>query len=603
MSWITALNQVYDNSLNQVEAKDKMLLPISYSTQKVQIEVYLNENGDFIRAARLADNKQMTAMPVTEDSAARSNGIVPGVLCDKLIYLAGDFDQYFHPKKRGKDYFDAFLSNMHDWIEKGNAPEDIKVIYRYLLKGNLITDLKKAEAFEKEEDMVRFVVEYPNESVTIGSWEKPEVIESFENYYVSKLENSDICYATGEDTQIATKAPFKIRNPADKAKIISANSDERYFGRFIKASDAAQIGYITSQKVHNALRWLIGKQGYKNGSECIVCFSVKGNAIPPIIDDDKDIFFDEDDTVETGENYAKRVNKAIAGYLGTKKLDEQDQIVVMAVDTASGADQGRLAITFFTEMVDSEFYDNITKWYNNCSWRLKYKIDNKVIWKTGTPNPKSIIEAAYGIQNDMDKEILQVNDKLLKKEIDRILPCIVQNKQFPKSLMETAVHNLENPLRFSISMFKDLLSRTCALIKICHVEEGRGETDMALNKDNNDRSYLFGRLLAILEKMELDTYSDQDKMGKRRPNAIRYWAAYSKKPAKTFQLIRENLVYYIAQLDYGKQVYYQKLVDEIMMQLKNIDGFTNIPLNENYILGYYCQNADFYKKSTNDEEE
>lgn len=33
-------------------------------------------------------------------------------------------------------------------------------------------------------------------------------------------------------------------------------------GRFLKKEDAFSIGYETSQKMHNALKWIIRKQGY-----------------------------------------------------------------------------------------------------------------------------------------------------------------------------------------------------------------------------------------------------------------------------------------------------------------------------------------------------
>ena len=41
------------------------------------------------------------------------------------------------------------------------------------------------------------------------------------------------------------------------------------------AEQAVGIGYVTSQKAHNALRWLISKQGYRNDTERIVCWASK----------------------------------------------------------------------------------------------------------------------------------------------------------------------------------------------------------------------------------------------------------------------------------------------------------------------------------------
>ena len=41
---------------------------------------------------------------------------------------------------------------------------------------------------------------------------------------------------------------------------------------------------------------------------------------------------------------------------------------------------------------------------------------------------------------------------------------------------------------------------------------------MALEPGKQDRSYQFGRLLAVMEKVERDTYTDNEN---REPNAIR----------------------------------------------------------------------------------
>ena len=55
----------------------------------------------------------------------------------------------------------------------------------------------------------------------------------------------------------------KIRNEGDGAKLISANDSQNftYRGRFITKEEAFAVGNETSQKLHNALKWIIRKQG------------------------------------------------------------------------------------------------------------------------------------------------------------------------------------------------------------------------------------------------------------------------------------------------------------------------------------------------------
>lgn len=50
---------------------------------------------------------------------------------------------------------------------------------------------------------------------------------------------------------------------------------------------------------------------------------------------------------------------------------------------------------------------------------------------------------------------------------------------------------------------------------------------MELDKSRADRSYQYGRLLAVLEKVERDTY---DKDESREPNAIRLQTMFRRRP-------------------------------------------------------------------------
>lgn len=106
MSWIQKLYDTYENCKSEVGVvgpdEDRIpLLPIAHSTQNAQVEVVLNSKGDFRRARVLGKKEGTTIIPVTEDSATRSNDITPHPLCDKLQYIAGDYIKYVE-KKNGK---------------------------------------------------------------------------------------------------------------------------------------------------------------------------------------------------------------------------------------------------------------------------------------------------------------------------------------------------------------------------------------------------------------------------------------------------------------------------------------------------------------------
>lgn len=118
-------------------------------------------------------------------------------------------------------------------------------------------------------------------------------------------------------------------------------------------------------------------------------------------------------------------------------------------------------------------------------------------------------------------------------------------------------------------------------------------------KKRLDRSYQYGRLLAVMEKIELDTLDTYDSSGSRGTNAIRLQGVFVKRPAYATKIIMDRLKSaYYPKLSYGIKVYYKRPIGEIMEMISNCgEEDYNKPLGETYLLGYYLQKNDFYKKN------
>lgn len=609
MSWISTLNRTYNNAKDLVGVKDEkgcILLPLSHSTAEAQVEIIINLNGKFLRVNRIEKQNATTVIPVTEDSATRSSGISPMPLCDNLKYIAGDFDRECRPSKSMYKYFEAYCNELRKWNESEYTTKEIKAVYDYIIGEHVVADLKKAGAYESPDDFVRFLVYDESTGIQKSVSDNREVQENFHLYYTHTMDDKEICFVSGNEAAVAHKFPAKIRNTGDKAKLISSNDTQGYTfrGRFKTASEAVSVSYEVSQKAHNALRWLIKKQGYRNGSECIVCWSSGGDEVLNVMEESDILFgFDEDEAVDTAENYAKRVNKAISGYKSSNTdFAEDKNINVMAVDTADGSGQGRLSIVYYGEFLQSVFYENIEYWYSSCMWRHNYRKNEKGQYNYyfGTPSPKEIVLSAYGTEQG---GLLKADEKVQKKGIDRILPCITQKKHFPKDMMYAAVRNAGSPLRFSGYNWNRILTNTCSLIRKCQIDDRKEGYDMVVDDEvkKRDRDYQFGRLLAILNQIERVTYFSDG--NSRETNAMKYWSAFSRNPARTFAVLRDRLVPYISKLYEGQKNKYEILIEEVLHNLTVINGYTNDPLKENYLLGYYNQDAAFRSTAKEKEDE
>ncbi len=120
---------------------------------------------------------------------------------------------------------------------------------------------------------------------------------------------------------------------------------------------------------------------------------------------------------------------------------------------------------------------------------------------------------------------------------------------------------------------------------------------MALDTNLKSRDYLYARLLAAAEYLEYSALSESET--KRPTNAMRLMAQFSERPYSTWRNLERALAPYknrLASKKPGFLVMMEKLFGEIHDAFEHDDFTYDRPLNGEYILGYYCQKADFFKK-------
>lgn len=116
---------------------------------------------------------------------------------------------------------------------------------------------------------------------------------------------------------------------------------------------------------------------------------------------------------------------------------------------------------------------------------------------------------------------------------------------------------------------------------------------MVLEPEKKDLSYQYGRLLAVLEKVERDTYGADES---REPNAIRLMSVFCRRPLYTANQIEKQLERaYFPRLSVGSRTYYKNLIGSILEQIHQFpQAQWNLPLKETYLMGYYLQRSALY---------
>ena len=125
---------------------------------------------------------------------------------------------------------------------------------------------------------------------------------------------------------------------------------------------------------------------------------------------------------------------------------------------------------------------------------------------------------------------------------------------------------------------------------------------MALEPEKKDRSYQFGRLLAVMEKAERDTYDSSEG---REPNAIRLQSIFCQRPLTTAHNLEKQLEKaYFSKLKPGSRIWYKNLMGQIMGIISEFPQEDwNKPLDAAYLMGYYLQRSALYTKKTDNEME
>ncbi len=629
MSWIQKLYETYEQCQSTASfdtaSADAILLPISHTTQEAQIEITIDYNANFIRATVLPKADSRTIVPCTEESGGRSGRKPkPHPLSDKLQYIAKDFSEFGGTVTSGytgnpMEPYEEYHKLLSAWCEANNPhPKAVKVL-NYIRKGTVIRDLvncgvlfvgsdgKLIEKWEKKpipeifkvspnkhqgEAFVRWSVEVPDDPQTKLHTDR-KLFENWVKYYESTKTHKTLCYVTGDLSFAAEQHPKKLRHDADQAKIISSNdtSGFTFRGRFQTSEQACGVSYEVTQKAHNALRWLIRKQGYNRDGQSIVAWSTAGIKVPDPLMDSFD-FLDYDSLVpaSTSEEFAHKLNQKLRGY--HTNLGDSADIVVMAIDSAS---PGRISITFYRELTGSDFLNRIENWYETCSWWIhnyekstKFSRDKKkiAIKYIGTPALGDIVESAYG---------KNVSDKLQKSTIERLLPCIIDGEKIPMDIVESSVRRASNRIGMENHVWEKTLSIACAIYRKYYWSKG---FNMSLEENRKSRDYLYGRLLALADNIE--SWALNESGENRQTTAARLMNRFAEHPFTTWRTIYLALAPYKARLG-ERASYREKLITEVGSKFLPEDFKNDKKLSGEFLLGYYCQREALWinQKSNN----
>lgn len=636
MSFLTALYNSYNfglenNLVGNLDDKSSLILPIYHNSMKSNgkniVEILINKKSELVDAKFLEDG-DIVIFPVTEDSVARSSGIAPHPLFDNFDYVM----QVDTPKS------DAYISQQEAWL---NYEDDdfVKIIHNYIIKERVFEEIlsklyrdykivkdKNVEYIDNSEKKPKTVsVDFSKVFLTfaVEDYEGKKNLSLSEN---KKLQEKFIKYTKGffardKDTEeiicnVSGKEDFlclKHKPLIGSARLISqiTANNENFLGRFDKPDETIKIGKESSQKIiqmakslldgDNTARWL-GEFTYalswfsddiQNKTDLDPTKKIEILDLGPLFD-------------LTGENLpqgnrseSRKISdetseSIVKSFTSGKVLFSNESKYYMAIiDKVSN---GRVAVKYFREMESSRLKENLVTWQNKYHW---YKISKEKEKTNYTPSPLMLIQTAYGVEREKGLEVTK--KKFVTDQYKNILASIIEGRDMPKNIIQALEINIRNRLNY------DKFWPQVKLCALAALREKEGIESNMLDKKEIDRSYLFGRLLAIYEKTEAFTYNKDDE---RITNAEKLWSSYLNKPA-TMSMRLSDLI-----KPYDFKLHANEKTREIRNILKREAGDvieligenykfngveTNKPLNSGFLFGYQAQIKELdylYKKTT-----
>ena len=607
------------------------LCPERHQLAAAHLEVVIDQNGTFKGASVIPDVESITIIPTTFDSCARTSNSAPHGLNDNLSYVASDLCDYLakmDPKGEGEteeeyqkrcakhekhcakknEHHADYMKQLKTICAQDDAPDAFKAVLLYLSNGSkMIADLisvspEVAEVVgitEAKQDLnlstfIRFkVLGLPCEN----TWEDKKLFDWWIKYcrHLDGIEIGDIknkgaftVKSISHEIQVCcSKWPSYILGKGIALKLYSSNDKTgfTYRGRIDNPSVITRIGRSDAYRIHAAVRWLMDLYGKRIGSYYLVVYN-KLNRCGENLD------VDPTEMREDAERTRIEFNDTLSGKTVVKRNvseDANDAIVVFGLREVEPADggktpgKGRVALVYYGNMSKWEYAQSIKEWFGSYGWSQISPIKGGFESYTGIPGVNELIRFIYGREDATQNMAYEMNSGISRFR-QELMQSMLYGDRVPDFITNQAVIKAAKPCIFKRrSNYERMLNIACALIA-----KRRRINDMGnLNEDFNDRSYLFGRMTAMVQWAERSTYSAAD--ADRASNAEKMLKNMMQAPASTWRtLYGTRFQPYLRKMKPASAAFYRKMIDELVSRIDPAE-FNNRSCSNLFLLGYSAQ--------------
>ena len=572
-----------------------------YSKEKVSFVLVINKQGNLKNIIEIKEGKKAVLMDVPQHYK-RTSGVFPYFLCDNFKYILG------FEKENFKE-----CSELHKAVLDGIDDESAKAVLKFFEKWEP-KQVKKNEILKEYMDEIKkggnFV--FSVEGIKGYVHEKPKIKEAWEKFINSKSKKTGAivgqCLVTGEKTELlevhdSIKGVWNAQSSG--AAIVSFNK-EAFESYNKKQSINAPVGKEAAFAYVTALNYMLNPESLQNiqiGDATTVFWAERtGTGLEEYfyaLINPTDI---EEKKEKDNKNVKKKKNTVAEKESKKTKLNDPGTIARMR-DFLNRVAQGK-------GIKDFKGYDEEVKFYvlglspnaARISVRFFYADTfGNIVDKIKQHYEDMLIEKQFSDENDIVPVWLILKETAAQGKSENIPPAysgglmrsILTGSEYPVAVYQSIIDR--------IRIDKEINHNRIAFIKAYLVRKNRinkkkGGVPMSLNLEEKNIGYCLGRLFALLEKAQLSVSPDINATIKDR-----YFGTASASPKAIFPILLRLAQHHISAAEYGK--FLDKQIEGIMNDIKEFPSHLNLDDQGMFMLGYYHQRNDLYKKKEKTKEE
>ena len=578
---LQALVQYYEALAEQ----EKIARP-GWSKVKVSWALEIDGDGRLVDVLPLRhiseDGKRMLPREMELPAQVkRSSGVSANFLCDNSSYILG-LDTKGKPE-RARECF-AAACKLHLSLLDGIETSAAKALGCFFQNWSIENaDNDSVFCKHKEELLSGDNITFLFDGAFIA--EEPEVRAAWQQYYDDVADGeAQCCLITGRETvpEPVHPAVKNVRGAQSSgAALVSFNASA--FCSYGKEQNLnAPISKYAAFAYTSALNYLLADRDHVKliGNTTVVFWTGDAgeqyqDAFSALIDGGNDI---------VTENELNSLMNAIANgkqydFEGLPLMPENEFFILGLSPNAA-----RISVRFFFHSSFGEIVNNLRKHYEdiNIVQDHRSKWNSMPLW--------ALLRETVNLKSSDKTPLPQMAGDVMKS--------MISGRRYPETLMNQTI--------LRIRAEHDITRGRAGIIKAYLIRNTENHPDRALikeattvslNTENNYTPYVLGRLFAVLEAVQQIANPGINSTIKDR-----YFNSASATPATVFPVLMKLSNSHLRKIE-GNSVYWNKQIGELTDKLG--DGFpAHLSLQEqgSFILGYYHQTQERFKKKTNNKE-